>query len=77
MVGGMFMKLKYEMSVCTRCGQVVPQGNYCVECGKRLVETLDESENIAVGICVNCGSLTPDKEYCSKCGYNKNYTQLF
>ncbi|MFT9005032.1 MAG: NMD3-related protein [Liquorilactobacillus hordei] len=71
------MKLKYEMLVCCKCGKVVPQDSYCVECGKRLVDTLDESENIAVGICVNCGSLTPDKKYCSKCGYNKNYTQLF
>ncbi|KRN10340.1 hypothetical protein FD00_GL000287 [Liquorilactobacillus mali KCTC 3596 = DSM 20444] len=56
---------------------VVPQGNYCVECGKKFVNTLDKREEIAVGICVNCGSLTPNREYCSACGYDKDYTQLF
>ncbi|MFT8425448.1 MAG: hypothetical protein ABF682_01180 [Liquorilactobacillus sp.] len=71
------MKLKYEMLVCCSCGEVVPQGNYCVECGKEFVDTLDRRENIAVGTCVNCGSLTPNKEYCSICGYNKKCTQLF
>ncbi|MDC7953382.1 hypothetical protein [Liquorilactobacillus mali] len=71
------MELKYGMQVCCNCGMVVPQGNYCVECGKKFVNTLDKREEIAVGICVNCGSLTPNREYCSACGYDKDYTQLF
>lgn len=55
----------YQAIVCRACGQNVPVGNFCGNCGQRLTERAILKNEVE---CPNCGEAVAEGAFCSCCG---------
>ena len=59
----------YVMTTCSKCGNLIPHGQYCTDCGSPLPHVTLLKLTMT---CKACGGTSAKGAFCSRCGSPQN-----